>query len=284
MFYYAGPGDDFLSQRFYFRENSEEKKKLLAFTYNKGPGTVQLTIYATTQYTPPTLAISSSERRFSNNVTVTVPPLLGSQSSGPQTIQVKHHLRRKAHSFTIRVGGGGEQWDEGGSEKEKSGSEESAGPYGEIEAFEWREGATIKPKLRRLVRLPKSALPRSGKTDEPEDVVATWKEGSVPSREGRLAHFEFTSVDAKRRLNDYGTLVAISSVLAISAIFGAGIDGSASWQQEKALEKGYQEGYWQQDDSELFTEASKPPQGPWADPWMNRGPQRQEHGVPKELF
>src|SRR5262249_1704839 len=146
----------------------------------------------------------------------------------------------------------------GGNEKEKPESSEKFEEH--TESFEWREGKTIKPKVRTLWKL-------RSKTSVEEQLMVTWKEGTVPSREGRLALFEFASEEAKRQLGDYGALVAVSSVLAISAIFGSAIDGVASWQQEKALEKSYQEGYWQQDDATLFDPAKKQQAGPWVDPW-----------------
>ena len=49
LLYYAGPGGDFLSQRFFFRENNEDLKKMYAITYFKGPGTAQMTLYSTEQ-------------------------------------------------------------------------------------------------------------------------------------------------------------------------------------------------------------------------------------------
>lgn len=272
LLYYGGPGDDFLSQRFFLRENTEEKKKLYAITYNKGPGFVQLNLYGSIAYAPPTLAISTTEKRFASSVSVTVPPKTASQGGASQTIPVKYSLRRKVHSFTITLGGPGNNQM---AEKSESGQDSSS--KARTESFEWREGKAIKPKERTLWKL-------RGQNSVTEELMVTWKEGTVPSREGRLALFEFASDEAKRELGAYGALVAISSVLAISAIFGSAIDGVASWQQEKALEKGYEEGYWQQDDSILLDPSKKQITGPWVDPWRKGGPQQQDHGKPEQLY
>lgn len=242
MLYYAGPGEDFLSQRFYFREDTEDKEIMYAITYFKGPGTCSLMIYSSKGHAPPVLAISGTEKRFGSSVVVTAPPppsaAAGTASS---TVNVKYSFRGKLHGFTIPTPGGARKlsWNENGSEKEKNESGESSSNEGDRnDVFEWREDGAVKPKIRRLFRMPHV----SGGTEE---LIAMWKEGTVPNREGRLAVFEFASDDAKRRLGDYGALVAISAVLAICGIMGAGIEGAASWQQEKALEKGYHDGYWQ---------------------------------------
>jgi len=234
--YYAGPGEDFLSQRFYIRDNNEDKAKLYAVSYFKGPGTAQMVLYASPEHAPPALAISSSEKRFSSSVVVKAPPAPLPSEHGTSTVNLKYSARPKMHTFALS-------------------------DNGRIALYEWREDSAIKPKIRRLVRLPNAMRGA-------EEVIAVWKEGSVPSREGRLAGFEFTSAEAWAELGNYGTLIAVSSVLAISAILGAGIDGTASWEQEKALEKGHQSGDWQ---DQIGTGNSGPP-AEWQDPWLQSKP------------
>lgn len=276
VLYYAGPGGDFLSQRFYFRENNEERKKLYAISYFKGPGTTNMTLYATPSHAPPTLAISASESRFGSSITVTVPPPPSSSSSlsasGSQTLQVKYTLRGKAHGFTLPVGSRGARGSDNLA-SEKIGSDEDSSIDKLSESFEWREEGASKPRIRRLVRLPRSAGPGGGT----EELVATWREGTVPNWEGRLALFEFSSPASQEKLGSYGTLVAVSTVLAICGIMGAAIDGAASWQQEKALEKGYFDGYWLEEEGEGKAEAARRRGGPWEDPWMKHGKVEEDH-------
>lgn len=45
--------------------------------------------------------------------------------------------------------------------------------------------------------------------------MATWTEGSVPNKQGQLAVFRFTDVNATSILGRYWALLAVVSVLAV---------------------------------------------------------------------
>ena len=132
------------------------------------------------------------------------------------------------------------------------------------ETYEWRDVTGSRPKVRRLIRLaPESkasteigqagANERSQTHDATEDreplrasipgkdtdmVTATWTEGAVPDRFGKIGVFR---ASASEELGSYWTLLAVTSALAVCQQ-GTAIDGTMSWHQEKMLETGYQPG------------------------------------------
>lgn len=83
--------------------------------------------------------------------------------------------------------------------------------------------------------------------------MATWKEGSVPNREYRLASFRFEDEEAAQKIGAYGNLLVVCAFLAVCQQGGA-IEclftvlhcrtyhtddgtGTMTWQEEKFLEK-----------------------------------------------
>lgn len=95
------------------------------------------------------------------------------------------------------------------------------------ELFEWREEERQRPRLRQLMRVTKSQ----------NELVATFMEGSVPTRDYRLATFRFVDEAVKERLGSEWALLAVGSALAVCQR-GPAIDGTAVWHEEKMLEKG----------------------------------------------
>ncbi|KXT17215.1 hypothetical protein AC579_5786 [Pseudocercospora musae] len=69
-----------------------------------------------------------------------------------------------------------------------------------------------------------------------DEVVATWKEGSVPNREYRLASFRFEDEEAAQKMGEYGNLLVVCAFLAVCQQGGA-IECTMTWQEEKSLER-----------------------------------------------
>ena len=177
--YYAGPGKDYMSHQCFIGENAAPQ---YAVTFHDGPGLRQATLYATPEPSPPPLAIAANEKRYSSNAVVTLPAPPGAAGS-TQIEHVKYKFTSNSHGFTIKVGSGSDQ---------------------RLETFEWH---TTKGGLhvRKLIRL-------SGGED---DIVATWTEGKVPNKDGRVATFRFPKIELGEELGEYWALMAVISALRV---------------------------------------------------------------------
>lgn len=216
--YYVGPGTDFLSERFMLsaispQDPASQKQDLHAVTFHKGPGILQMTLYGTTTHGGSPIAIAMNDRRYSSSTDITLP---GSEDSTEKVERLQYGAIA-SNSYTLTLNG---------------------------ETYKWRQDKAKSPKITRLVmEVPAategsdaSGLLQKSKsllynvdifgltpTAEPE-VIATWTEGSVPNRDGRLAIFQCYSSDTMRQLGDYGTLLAVSSALVLCQR-GAAIEG-----------------------------------------------------------
>ncbi len=179
--YVVGAGTDFQSQRFYL--GSEAEGPLYALTFHDGPGFRQMELYSTTEYKAPLLALATNEKRYSSNGVITLPGNSQSETIN-NTERVKSKSLANVYTFGVNVGRGTEV---------------------RTELFEWREDKKPKPKIRRLVRIH----------DGGAEVVAIWREGSVPNRQGRLATFEFTGSGLTDELGDYWALMAVVTALRV---------------------------------------------------------------------
>lgn len=177
--YYVGPGKDYMSHRCFLGENAA---LLYAVTFHDGPGQRQMTLYPTLEPSPPPLAIAGNEKLYGSNAVVTLPGPEGTDGR-PHTEQIKYKFASNAHGFTMSVGTGSTQ---------------------HVETFEWH---TTKGGLhvRRLIRL-------SGGVD---DVLATWTEGKVPNKNGRVATFRFPRIEVCEELGERWVLMAVVSALRV---------------------------------------------------------------------
>lgn len=184
--YYAGAGPDYKSQRFYL--GSEDDGKLYALTFHDAYGLHQMTLYSTPEYKAPLLGLALNETRLGSGATITLPPTSSSSSTGEQggnrVEKLKYNFQRSTHSFTVVVG---------------------RGTDARTETFEWRDDKKPKPKIRRLTRIAPEGL----------EIVAVWKEGSVPNRQRRLATLEFFESGATGELGELWTLMAVVSALRV---------------------------------------------------------------------
>ena len=181
--FYVQPGEDYKSQQFYLAEIASER--LYAVTFHNGYGSRQMTLYSESKHESSPLAISANESRASSNAAITLPSLKAVEGSTMCTEQLKYSFGSSKFTFSAYVG---------------------CEPERQIETFEWRlDKNSSKPQVRRLARL----------AGEEVEFVARWVEGTVPTRQGKIASFEFLGSGATGELGEYWALMAVASALRI---------------------------------------------------------------------
>ena len=196
-----------------------------------------MTLYGSPEHSGPPLAVATNEKRYSNNLVVTLPAESG---GGPPRTELLKHTGVGAGSRTFEFGG---------------------------EKFEWRDNGT-KPRVRKLLLLGTASSRKDSTSADAavnataDKLIATWTEGTIPNRQGRLALFEFhgnfsaSSVAGESEHEQYWTLLAVSSVIACCQ-HGPAVDGTIlpmltlhvqefeltlsigtmDWQKEKNIER-----------------------------------------------
>lgn len=178
--YFSGLGDDFLSLRFHLSTATDDpnssREDMYAITFNKGPGTRQMILYPTADHGGAPLAVATTEKRYGSSATIKLP----GATEGASSTERLRYTGFVSDTYQFSLHG---------------------------DTFELREGKG-RPKTRTLVKLLASSEDPGG-----AETMATWREGSVPNRDGRLAGFSFVSEEAAQEMGEYGTLLAISAIL-----------------------------------------------------------------------
>ena len=207
--HYIQPGKDYKSQQFYLGQSTGDR--MYAVTYHRGPGFYQMTLYSGPDHEPLSapLAIAINEKRYSTSATIRLPAPEGSSASNIQSEQLKAHFGSDTYNFSLKVG-------------RSSSIETLSDQY--VDNFQWLEQRG-KPAIRRLSR----------SKDKDKTVLATWTEGTVPGKDGKLATFRFTD-GAREEFGEYWALMAVASALRICQSEWTALAGVEEFQKEKALE------------------------------------------------
>ena len=126
--YYVGPGTDFLSERFVLsaidpQGSASQRRDLHAVTFHKGPGFLQMTLYATTTHGGATLAMASNDRRYSSSTAIRLP----AAEAGVEKTERLQYGAIGSQSYSLTANG---------------------------ETYKWRQEKAKSPKIMRLVKQP----------------------------------------------------------------------------------------------------------------------------------
>ena len=125
--YYVGPGTDFLSERFVIsavnlQDKESPRQDLHAVTFHKGPGILQMTMYATTTHGGSPVAMAKNDKRYSSSTDIQLPSF--AEGGGDQVEKLQYGAIG-SNSYTFNLEG---------------------------ETFTWRRESAKAPKIMRLVR------------------------------------------------------------------------------------------------------------------------------------
>ena len=200
--YYEGEGRDFQSQNFYLGESPDSR--LYSITFHRGPGVQQMTLYPSMERVLPPLAVTSNASRYGSGATLALPaPASNDLSTAPPRFEhLKSAFMGDTYTFSASVG---------------------LGSTLTVEEFIWRE-IRGRPTVRKLTRL---------KADD-VSTLATWTEGTVPGRDGKVASCKFLD-GAIAEFGDFWALMVVASALRICQAQWAALAGAEEWEKEKKI-------------------------------------------------